>query len=660
MVQVAHNPRRLMFSVCLLAPVVLSLSVPAVRAQNLVFANGFASGELCGWSGETCDLPALLSDLESATTTQEYEAAITAALEVTAEAGWLAPEVEDGVSEAATVMATFAADSYDFMSLASAHELALAGLNGPSLAEAITALTLDVQSALANPDADESRRVILMFSASDPIVSPLPLTAESKLTLMGSLLYGQWLLDTFPEDAFSYFEPTKVMVDSATCQLMVRGEEAAAVAQVIQRNTFVIFYRFAMAVVSVAEVVANCGSGGTTEALGVVVDALQNCVADPLVSWIEVEADSACWSGNPDDRTDWLTTAAVGCLAGAFPCAGDWWGFGASSYGVVTAAQNMVNGICTILEHYGPVVDECVDCTDDVFNLDPACGGSFSFSGYAGCFDPVNAIPEVTCTTPSGDITITLPGGVTMDLNWIPAGTFMMGSPADERGRTSYEDLHQVTLTSGYYMGVTEVTQGQWEAVMGTPMPTSCGSYGVGPDYPVYCVSWNDICGGSTGTDCLPDSFVGRVNSHLGDTRFRLPTEAEWERAARAETQTEFSFAAPPDWDLYCGSFPEAEPYMVWCGNDNGQSEPVGSKLPNGYGLHDMHGNVYEWVADWWEFYLGHDPVTDPTGPATGSSRVFRGGYWGIDARFCRSAGRYYNTPSDRDDDFGFRLARSE
>jgi len=279
------------------------------------------------------------------------------------------------------------------------------------------------------------------------------------------------------------------------------------------------------------------------------------------------------------------------------------------------------------------------------------------------CFNAlVITLAVVVAMTSHGftaDLTIELPGGVTMDLVYIPAGTFMMGSPVDERGRFSdREDLHQVTLTQGYYMGLTEVTQGQWEAVTGTTPSSGCGSYGIGPSYPVYCVRWNEIA--ETG------GFVDELNTHLANTGqpgaglFRLPTEAEWERAARAETQTEFSFAASPDWDLHCGSFPEADPYMWWCGNDNNQSEPVGSKLSNPYGLHDMHGSLWEWVQDWWEYHLGHDPVIDPTGPATGSYRAFRGGGWGASAELCRSAYRFrLDAPPGVSWWIGFRLAMS-
>jgi len=259
-------------------------------------------------------------------------------------------------------------------------------------------------------------------------------------------------------------------------------------------------------------------------------------------------------------------------------------------------------------------------------------------------------------------VTITLPGGVPIVLVRIPAGTFMMGSPVNEEGRFSDEDLHEVTLTQSYYVGKYEVTQAQWLAVMGSPMVTSCGSYGTGDDYPVFCVSWDDICGGSTGSDCPASSFVGKLNAYLGTTSFRLPTEAEWERAARAGTQTAFSFGVVGDsfcsvFD--CNSCGAIDQYVWWCGNDSPLgAKRVGSKLPNAFGLYDMSGNVYEWVADWYGSYPSV-AVTDPAGPLLGSLRVSRGGDWNRSLQYARSAARDYGNPTRLDSGVGFRLAAS-
>lgn len=301
------------------------------------------------------------------------------------------------------------------------------------------------------------------------------------------------------------------------------------------------------------------------------------------------------------------------------------------------------------MARYGLVVSVAA-----VIGLAPVAGWAQGYI-FSDGFESGNTSQWTSSTNDDTRLTIDLPGGVTMELLYVQPGTFLMGSPVDERGRWDWEDLHRVTLTQGYYLGRYEVTQAQWEAVMGT---NPAHSFGVGPDYPVYCVSWNDICGGPTGSGCLPESFVGRVNAHLGDTRFRMPTEAEWERAARAGTQTRFSHGDVLDCDDYCGACLTHDQYMWWCGN-NVQSEPVGSKLPNGFGLYDMHGNVWEWVADWYEQHLGYDPQTDPTGPTTGSARVYRGGFWNYYALYCRSAIRYSHHPGSSNVTRGFRLARS-
>jgi formylglycine-generating enzyme required for sulfatase activity len=240
---------------------------------------------------------------------------------------------------------------------------------------------------------------------------------------------------------------------------------------------------------------------------------------------------------------------------------------------------------------------------------------------------------------------------VPLVLRHIPAGTFLMGSPVDERGRYEQEDLHQVTLTHDYYLGKYEVTQAQWEAVMGAPAPTVCheqGPMGVGPEYPVYCVSWDDIAGAG--------GFVERLNVYLGTTACRLPTEAEWERATRAGTQTRFSYGDV----LECGD--DCEPcalhdqYAWWCGN-SGQSQPVGSRLANAFGLHDVEGNVYELCQDWWTVHLGTSPVTDPTGPTTGTVRIIRGGAIYSWARDLRSAIRTWQFTDDPYVYLGFRIA---
>ncbi|MGV8041990.1 MAG: formylglycine-generating enzyme family protein [Thermoanaerobaculaceae bacterium] len=265
---------------------------------------------------------------------------------------------------------------------------------------------------------------------------------------------------------------------------------------------------------------------------------------------------------------------------------------------------------------------------------------------------------EVEPVVEGDEITVMLPGSVPLVLVKIPKGTFTRGAATTERGYWPNEGPpNQVTLTQDYYIGKTEVTQRQWVAVMGSNPSyfTTCGL-----DCPVESVSWDDICGGTTAGSCTAASFVGRVNQLLGTTKLRMPTEAEWERAARGGTTGPFSFdtSTNPNWDLECGSFPQAEPYMWWCNNSGNTTHPAGSKQANPYGLHDMHGNVWEWVGDWWGSYPS-SAVTDPVGSTSGSSRVVRGGGWAYVAQLCRSAYRIPGTPEGRGGDVGFRLARS-
>jgi formylglycine-generating enzyme required for sulfatase activity len=262
------------------------------------------------------------------------------------------------------------------------------------------------------------------------------------------------------------------------------------------------------------------------------------------------------------------------------------------------------------------------------------------------------------------EMTITLPGGVPLVLVRIPAGTFLMGSPPEERGNVfENENQHQVTLTQDYYLGKTEVTQEQWRAITGESIETVCATSGnvpdplegVGDDYPMYCTNWDRIAG--------PGGFLEMLNEHLGSTQFRLPTEAEWERACRADTTTRFWHGDV----LECGDDCEAcsahEPSMWWCGDDSASGpKPVGQKQQNPFGLHDMHGNVFEVVNDRYADDYGNPSggnVTDPTGPATTGDVVFKGGGWSGEAWFGRSAIRLGTAHGNQgqSDALGFRIA---
>ena len=252
--------------------------------------------------------------------------------------------------------------------------------------------------------------------------------------------------------------------------------------------------------------------------------------------------------------------------------------------------------------------------------------------------------------TASAETTVTLPGGVPLVLVKIPHGTFLMGSPAAERSRGTDEAQHPVTISTDYYIGKTDVTQAQWQAVMGSNPSrfSSCGG-----SCPVESVSWNDIAGSG--------GFLERLNAALGlsgASAFRLPTEAEWERAARGGTTTRFSFGDALDCDDQCGPC-SADPYLWWCANQGAVQRAVGQKQANPYGLSDVHGNMREWVQDWYGPYPS-GAVADPTGPSSGGSRVNRGGFWDDVLGVCRSAYRGVAVDSYRDNSIGFRLARSQ
>jgi formylglycine-generating enzyme required for sulfatase activity len=228
-----------------------------------------------------------------------------------------------------------------------------------------------------------------------------------------------------------------------------------------------------------------------------------------------------------------------------------------------------------------------------------------------------------------------------MTFNLIPAGTFMMGSPENELGRGSDETQHQVTLTRSFYMQTTEVAQAQWEAVMGNNPSyfSECGG-----NCPVEQVSWNDV-----------QDFITALNSR-GEGNYRLPTEAEWEYAARAGSTT--AFANGDITDTVCND-PNPDVMGWYCGNNDPYgTKPVAHKLPNAWGLYDMHGNVWEWVQDCYGSYPT-TAVTDPTSSETGWARVRRGGSWVSYAQSCRSAARGHHGPPDfRLSSIGFRLLR--
>jgi formylglycine-generating enzyme required for sulfatase activity len=224
---------------------------------------------------------------------------------------------------------------------------------------------------------------------------------------------------------------------------------------------------------------------------------------------------------------------------------------------------------------------------------------------------------------------------LSMEMLWVEPGTFEMGSPTTEAGRRSDEAEHNVTLTKGFYLGQYEVTQTQWEKVMGDNP-----SHFKGANRPVEKVSWTEVT-----------SFCEKLTEMESEARrlpagmaYQLPTEAQWEYACRAGTKTAFSSGA----SLTSG--------QANIRGGPGETTDVGKYPANGWGFHDMHGNVWEWCADWYGNYPA-GAVRDPVGPADGSFRVQRGGSWDYTADNARSANRNRDVPARSNSFLGFRLS---
>jgi len=242
---------------------------------------------------------------------------------------------------------------------------------------------------------------------------------------------------------------------------------------------------------------------------------------------------------------------------------------------------------------------------------------------------PIEEPTEPTAGTPTGrDIAPTFTNSLGMEFVPIPAGEFMMGS---HDGESDEQPVHEVTISQPFYLGKYLVTQAQWEAVMGKSSSSHTGD----PNLPVENVSWNDV-----------QAFIEKLNEREHGKTYRLPTEAEWEYACRAGTTTAYSFGHDPS---------QLGEYAWYRGNSDSKTHSVGRLKPNAWGLYDMHGNVFEWVQDWFDDYPS-GAVTDPQGPSTGSDRVLRGGSFGYNQWFVRCAFRYWYYPQNRDGGIGFRV----
>jgi formylglycine-generating enzyme required for sulfatase activity len=230
----------------------------------------------------------------------------------------------------------------------------------------------------------------------------------------------------------------------------------------------------------------------------------------------------------------------------------------------------------------------------------------------------------------------------------IEPGSFLMGSPADEPYRDAGETQHRVTLTRAFYMQTTEVTVGQWRSIKGKGMMGWFRRI-KGPDnVPITRICWHDV-----------HTFIDKINRR-SKGRYRLPTEAEWEYAARAGTTTVFNWGDRIDCrHAMFGNNKlkndQCRRYVLSNTLPVDGPVPVKSYPPNAWGLYDMHGNVWEWCQDWFGPYPDH-AVTDPRGPSAGTQRVRRGGSWFGKGYTCRSANRAYGHPASRLQTTGFRL----
>ena len=245
-----------------------------------------------------------------------------------------------------------------------------------------------------------------------------------------------------------------------------------------------------------------------------------------------------------------------------------------------------------------------------------------------------NSNIKATCQIAVPDDRTFTVGSVTFKMKHVEAGTFQMGSTEYVNERP----IHSVTITNDYYMGETEVTQALWKEVTGNS-PTTDGSswsytYGIGDDYPAYNISYEDV-----------QKFIKELNSMTGEN-FRMPTEAEWEFAARGGNKSKGY--------TYSGS--NSTGYVAWYTMNSSKTNIVKTRNANELGIYDMSGNVREWCSDWFDTYSS-SAQTNPIGPSTGSYYVSRGGYYHSNFEYCRCTYRDKDTSSNRHNGLGFRLA---
>lgn len=245
-------------------------------------------------------------------------------------------------------------------------------------------------------------------------------------------------------------------------------------------------------------------------------------------------------------------------------------------------------------------------------------------------------------TIQSGRDFVETTAGLNMKMVWVEGGEFLMGGTSEQGSEANNNEqvIRRIRLNS-YYIGECEITQEQWAIVMGTSIRQQAGKagkssyYGIGPDYPMYYVSWEEA-----------QAFCRELSRMTGRT-YCLPTEAQWEYAARGGKKA--------DGSKYSGSW--AIDKVAWYDDNSGSStHPVKNKQANSLGLYDMSGNVWEWCSDWYGSVYNDNKTNNPTGPSTGSSRVLRGGGWRSNAQKCRVSYRGRNSPDLRGTNSGFRV----
>ncbi|MDE2743920.1 MAG: formylglycine-generating enzyme family protein [Gemmatimonadota bacterium] len=247
------------------------------------------------------------------------------------------------------------------------------------------------------------------------------------------------------------------------------------------------------------------------------------------------------------------------------------------------------------------------------------------------------------CSRVPESLTVELAPGVAMEFAYIPPGTFAMGAAPGEEGPLDDSETpqHQVELSRGFYLAKYELTQAQWRAVVGTQPWRRRQYVKEGAQHPATYISWIEA-----------EHFIQRLNKKAGKTLYRFPTEAEWEYTCRAGTTTRW-FSGDDEQTLVDYAWVSSNSWAV----GEKYPHPVGQKAPNAWGLYDMHGNVWEWVADWEGPYDSEKKI-DPQGPATGERRVGRGGSFGTLGLGGRSASRFFSPPDARSPDVGVRIAR--